>query len=187
MNLILRDRPGNQDFLELAGFIDFARERAVHRYLEIGCRNGDSFYAVMMNATPVGARGIAVDLPENGSARRSLRTTINDVRASGREAHAFFRSSRSEELIAEINKWRFDLILIDGDHRYEGVAADWYNYGHLAPWVAFHDVAAQTPDALNADGYPNGVPQFWSELKQKHRYREIINPGSDMGFGIIEQ
>ena len=58
MTYKLRPWPGDQDIDELTQFLDLIVERKVKRYLEIGSRNGDSFYAVMMAMGP-GAFGMA--------------------------------------------------------------------------------------------------------------------------------
>jgi predicted O-methyltransferase YrrM len=52
-----------------------------------------------------------------------------------------------------------DLLFIDGDHRYEGVLADWLLYSHLVSpggLVAFHDAVAQISGA--------GVPRLLEQL-----------------------
>ena len=76
----LRPWLGDQDPDELTQFLDFIVERKVKRYLEIGSRNGDSFYAVMMAMGP-GAFGMAIDLPENASSKTSLLGTRAEINA----------------------------------------------------------------------------------------------------------
>lgn len=182
--LELRQRAGNQDPDELARFIELVHEVGARRYLEVGCRNGDTFYAVM-RAIGERGRGLAIDLPENPAARESLSSTVTELRLADMAADAIFANSQSEETIERVRQYGpFDLILIDADHRYAGARHDFDAYGDLAPVVALHDIAS--PPGNMSDGAPNGVPRLWSEIKASGRScREIVTPGSGMGFGVL--
>lgn len=176
-------RGGNQHPDELAAFQAFIRERGVRRYLEIGSRNGDSFHAVM-TAIGAGGYGLAVDRPENRDAQSKLLGTLEELRDIGCEVASIFGDSRDRLVIRRARAaGPFDLVLIDADHRYEGIAKDFATYGDLAPLVALHDVAA--PDDHWSDGHPNGVGRFWREIRDGREHQEIIAPGSLMGFGVL--
>jgi hypothetical protein len=71
----------------------------------------------------------------------------------------------------------FDFGFIDGDHSYEGVKADWENYGPMCKIVGFHDIAGQVA----------GCVRFWNELKASVKYRieEFLAPETHMGIGIV--
>lgn len=82
----------------------------------------------------------------------------------------------------------FDLVFIDGDHSYQSVHDDYYDYAfHARLAVAFHD-------ALGLRGC-EGVNQFWEEialednerglLKLNHRF-VIDGKGNRAGIGWIE-
>lgn len=62
----------------------------------------------------------------------------------------------SEEMI---KKKDYDLVLVDGDHCYEGCMADVMMTSRFAKAVALHDICDQ--------GFPNGVPKVWAELPEK--------------------
>jgi cephalosporin hydroxylase len=61
-----------------------------------------------------------------------------------------------------------DLLLVDGDHTYEGVKQDVADYAQLVRpggIVALHDIVLGGP---GKHGDPGGVPTFWRELKAAH-------------------
>ena len=92
----MRDRPGNQDPIELRGFLDFVRAHNVRSYCEIGCRNGDTFLRVMQSIGAVpGARGLAVDLPEDRLSRQNLSDAVNELRSGGIQAYVVWGNSQS--------------------------------------------------------------------------------------------
>lgn len=55
----------------------------------------------------------------------------------------------------------FDLVFVDGDHRYDAVRRDWENL-NTARLCAFHDCNCDYVRRGNACG---GVPRFWQELR----------------------
>lgn len=180
-----RVRGGNQDPAELAQFLDLVRTLKARSYLEVGCRNGDTFDAVMRTIGE-GGYGLAIDRPENSDSRRNLLATVADLDLAGISAEALLGDSQSSTVVNEAkSRAPFDLILIDADHRYEAVGRDFATYGGMAPVVALHDVTA--PRGHMSDGHPNGVGVFWNEIKQGFRHQEFVTPGSQMGFGVIHR
>lgn len=178
-----RIRGGNQDEFEFAKFIDLVGSLKVRRYLEVGCRNGDTFYSVM-KTIGVGGFGLAVDLPENSSSKSNLIETVSELNRIGIAAEVLFGDSQSPAVVEEAAIHApFDMILIDADHRYEGVKRDFETYGRLAPVIALHDITA--PRGHVSDGYPNEVGRLWDEIRGGFRHEEIVTHGSMMGFGII--
>lgn len=190
----LKLRPGvmYQHMSELRSFVEFCQARDVRRFLEIGSRWGDSFFAVMANLRP-GAVGVCVDLPESKEKQEAVLRTIDEVGSVlGHETHAIFGSSRDPTIFRAAASYApFDLVFIDGDHTYEGVRADWADYHGLAPIVVLHDVSA--PDTWMSDGKLNGVGRFWRELKALDKagggFQELIEyilpSDRPMGYGIV--
>ena len=83
-----------------------------------------------------------------------------------------------------LNGKLIDVLLIDGDHRYEGVSQDFECYRPLVRdggLILFHDIVQEKGDG---HAWAGGVPQFWKEVRQKFPYREIINDPNQSGFGI---
>jgi predicted O-methyltransferase YrrM len=183
----LRDTNKHQDLDELRRFVSMAVDLDVRRYLEIGSRNGDSFYAVMANLRP-GAFGMSIDLPETSETMSRMASTLMELRTyHGQQFNLFYGSSTSFPARCAARVLApFDLILIDGDHTYDGVSADWRNYSNLGTVVVVHDIDA--PDGWKSSGLPNEVGRFWRDLQENLRpavINEFITPGSKMGYGVV--
>ena len=84
-----------------------------------------------------------------------------------------------------------DFLFIDGDHRYEGVLADWNDYAPLVRpggLVAFHDIV---PDHRARFGRETpsdsgGVPELWAELRGRFgaAASELVADADQDGCGI---
>jgi len=195
---LLKTRSGrraSQRADELLPFIDFLKERDVRSYLEIGARHGDTFYEVM-KSLPKGSVGVAVDLPGGAwgveSSRGYLEDAAKDLRGMGYHVATVYGDSTSQAVVDAVieafgwydHRGPVDAILIDGDHRYEGVSADWHVWGPFAPVIAFHDIAGEgqiqptTKDVVE-------VPRLWNELKPHFTTKEWVGAESTMGIGVI--
>ena len=181
-------RVASQNEWELRAFIEFLNERKCRRYLEIGAREGDTFHEVMLSLPPLSS-GVACDLPGGpwgkSTTRRKLQMAIESVRLHSRSAYLLIGDSRSPQMIEDVKACGpYDAILIDGDHSYESVKADWDNYSSLAPLVAFHDIVG-FGQIERAYGNPVEVPRLWAEIKADHNTVEFIEPHSAMGIGCV--
>jgi predicted O-methyltransferase YrrM len=195
--LKLRPTSRYQDPAELEWFVRMAQRLDVRSYLEIGSRFGDSFFAVMANLRP-GAMGVSIDLPESPENAARLGATLAELNKLGQHCYLNFANSHNHlaHHFAKQFVAYYDLILIDGDHTYEGVKVDWDNYHRLGNVIAVHDIAA--PDDWQSDGKPNGVQRFWRELVADREstirpdglhthptVQEFATPGSNMGYGVV--
>ena len=177
-------RLASQQPAELASLIGLFRERGVRSYLEIGARHGDTFFDVM-TSLPAGSVGVAVDMPNGpwgGNSKNAMLECLCELSDLGYNVSAMFGDSSS--LVPEVlARGPFDAVLIDGDHRYDGVKSDWHNYGD-APLVAFHDIDGE---GLECGGLPVEVPRLWREIKAEHDTIEFIQPSDDrrMGIGVV--
>lgn len=171
---------------ELRGLIDLFIAEGVRSYAEIGAREGDTFHEVLTRVPR--CRGVAVDLPDGlwgkAGTRAKLEAAVRDLTARGIEASCLFGNSQTEATHRLIRlRGPYDAILIDGDHTYEGVRADWENYGPGARLVAFHDIVGSGCRDRRR-GAPVEVPRLWAEIKATHRTVEFIAAGSQMGIGV---
>lgn len=183
-------RKASQDEFELRSFIGIIKDAGCQRYLEIGARHGDTFHEVMISL-PLGSYGLAVDLPGGlwgkSATRQNLELVIDDLRARGYRVDALFGDSTNPNVIDLIHDaGPFDVALIDGDHRYAGVKADWENYMDAANIIAFHDIVGHD-QAEKVHGHKVEVPRLWSEIKKTlASNRELIGEGSKMGIGVCD-
>lgn len=181
-------RRASMETAEFNGLCKLLASDNVRVYGEIGAREGDTFHAVM-SSLPIGSKGVALDYPgghwgHKGS-RRQLELAIADLNAKGYDASCMFGDSKTAACIRQFAaRGPYDAIFIDGDHRLEGVTADWNNYRKLARIVAFHDIDG----AGQADkkGATVDVPILWARVKEKGlRTVEFVTAGSHMGIGAV--
>lgn len=198
--------PAGQKECEIVALIALMNERKVRSYLEIGARHGDTFHRVCAQVRSIEI-AYAIDLPggpwgQDGTDRH-LANAVSAVAESGVEAMLFLGDSQSDEMVRSVvdarlaSKYRhpfptrpFDVILIDGDHRYEGVKKDFEQWSpFVEKLIAFHDI-----DGVNViqktQRLPVEVPVLWSELKPHYPHFEFIeeNPKRirPMGIGVLD-
>jgi cephalosporin hydroxylase len=147
----------------------------INSYLEIGCRWGGTFIITneILKLNNKNVKSFACDL-----------IGISDILSeySNYEEFIYIRNN-SANLNKENVQNKIDLILIDGDHSYNGVKVDFERSLQYSPkYVVFHDIVS--------DVCP-GVVQFWNEIKKDYKYYEFIEQyesvdGSFLGIGLIE-
>lgn len=142
---------------ELAFFAGFCIGRGVRRYLEIGIQHGGLLAFMETACTFETVAGVSYDEREVLRARRADHPNWT----------VFIGDSHSPEY----KQWRhalgqIDLAMIDGDHSFEGVKAD-YELELTMPskYIAFHDIANKAC----------GVPRLWEEIPEDRKLASFTN------------
>jgi len=181
---------------ELQTFLDLMNKHNVRRYLEIGLRHATSFHW-LGERLPAECYMVGVDMPgamwgdREGNGKAYIKEACEDlVRVHNQTVNLVFGDSRSTVVINEVKQHApFDMIFIDGDHRYANVKLDWQNYKDMGVMIAFHDIDADKAFWMTDQQRERyGVPKLWRELKETHPHieiKDITNPG--MGIGVLFQ
>lgn len=163
---------------ELAALLQLGQRRK--SILEIGSRYGGVLTG-FHHTCPPDTKIYSIDLGWDVEGCKEphadeLKAAVDWIASQGRHIELKSGDSKSLECIAWAKERApFDLIFIDGDHSYEGVAADWQNYGALAQIIGFHDIAN-----------PNlGVMRLWHELAPQYNTAQWRQKNSIMGIGVI--
>jgi predicted O-methyltransferase YrrM len=172
---------------ELRRLLELLAASPPRAVLEIGTAAGGTLFLL----TRVAARDasvVSVDLPfgpfgsgyglsraflYRGFPRAEQRLTL--LRADSRDP------ATAQRVAGGLEGGGLDFLLIDGDHSYEGVRADWERYRPLVRpggVVALHDIVP------GPAGDVGDVPRFWSELRREHEVEEIVAAPDQRGFGL---
>ncbi|MEA3421473.1 MAG: class I SAM-dependent methyltransferase [Acidobacteriota bacterium] len=166
-------------------------ELSPRRILEIGTARGGSLYLWIQTASE-DATIVSIDLPGGkfGGAYPACRVPFYQSFArSGQTLKLLRRDSHQAETLSEVGRIfcdkPIDFTFIDGDHTYEGVKADFQDYGPLVRpggLIGFHDILPR-PDLPEIQ-----VDRFWKELRDKYDCEELIGSegsGRKIGIGLI--
>jgi predicted O-methyltransferase YrrM len=179
----------NQNPAEIGALCDLVRQNNPKVILEIGTSQGGTLYLFSRLVEP-GGLVISIDKPgEPGSVRYVMRSVYQTFgKQNGAKVLTLDRDSHSPETHRELEQIlagrQIDLLFIDGDHRYDGVKADYQTYRQwIAPGgiIALHDIAIQENHATI------DVPRFWRELVASSRSCQefVARPGEGPGIGVI--
>jgi predicted O-methyltransferase YrrM len=188
--------------IEFESLCQLVRTKKPKSIMEIGSRHGRSLIRLAEAGMPTLERVTTIDLPEGvwgeKGSLKSLLSTLADLERRGLSTKKLIGSSHTEHAKDFIKKnGPYDMIMIDGDHTYEGVTMDWeLARESLAPEgaIAFHDIAANRkfrsfPDPSgmwHRQEISIGVPLLWAEIKAAHPHHlEFIKKGRSMGIGVV--
>jgi cephalosporin hydroxylase len=164
--------------------------------VEIGTALGGTLFLLSRVAAP-DALIVSVDLPGGpfgGGYPRWRAPLYRSFRGEGQRMELLRADSHEPATVERVRRIvdgaTVDVLLIDGDHSYEGVAGDYERYEPLVRdggLVAFHDIVDSTPEARAHHHWVGGVPQFWRELSQGRERREFVeDPGQGYaGLGVL--
>jgi predicted O-methyltransferase YrrM len=133
---------------------------------------------------------VAVDMPEGersfgGNPLYQRRRRLFESFARDRQRVTYLAlDSHEQETLSEVRRALagrpLDLLFIDGDHTYAGVAADFELYRPLVRpggLVALHDIVPGPAEAVG------GVPEFWRQIRDQ-RAIELVADWDQGGWGI---
>lgn len=178
---------------QFAQYLNFIvrTQPVINVYAEIGVAAGGTymFTSDFLEKHCGMERSYAVDVAPLGKALGDHGTSpydgkLEEYLCSRREKRRFIQGS-SDTLRRELLKSgeRVDLLLIDGDHSYNGVKRDFEALQDLCRTFVFHDITS--------DACP-GVGMFWRELRDSGKYKtyEFTESysgvsGSFLGIGVL--
>lgn len=174
---------------EVLRLTELVRELRPAAVCEIGAAGGGTAF-LFAHAAADEADIVSVDL-EFGRARREA------VRLFARARQRLVCVQGDSHEVATVNAVQatlagrpVDLLYIDGDHSFEGVAADFRLYTPLVRpggLVVLHDIVPdfRTRYGIETSSDTGGVPRFWEQVKRSGaEVTEIVEDEAQDGYGI---
>jgi predicted O-methyltransferase YrrM len=172
---------------EIAKLLEIVAELKPKVVLEIGTAGGGTLFLFTRVADPE-AKIISVDLPGGpfgGGYPRWKIPLYKSFSKGGQRIYLVRGDSHDPRTLEEVKRIlgdeKVDFLFIDGDHTYEGVKRDFEMYSPLVRnggVIAFHDICPHPPETGCE------VSQFWNEVKQRHKYAEIVEDWNQKWAGI---
>ena len=174
---------------EIYLFLEFIQKYNPKTILEIGTSTGGTLYLLCKIAAP-DATIISIDMPEGKFGGRffpNWKIPFYESFKQPNQKIEFLRVDSHENSTLDkvkriIGNKKLDFLLIDGDHRYEGVKNDYGMYSKLVGpegIIAFHDINVGPENKVGQ------VKKFWDEIKSEKIFAEIIDFAQDAeGYGI---
>lgn len=179
-----------QDRAEITEFYRLVAGQSPRAVLEIGTAKGGTLF-LLCQAARDDAIVISLDLPyarNGGGYPRWKEPTYAAFARSGQKLVLLRADSHDPasfvRVEAALEGRKLDLIMIDGDHSYEGVRADFEMYSRLlAPngMIALHDILENKRDPTI------DVHRFWTDFAARYRSQEIVRDPAQgkLGIGIV--
>ena len=177
----------NQKISELTPLVALLKRRRLDTVVEIGTAQGGTFATWCAVAEP-DAVLVSIDLPggKYGGGYSELEAERYRSHARPGQRLHFLRAdshaeTTREALAAILDERPVDFLMIDGDHTYEGVAADYRHYSRFVAdggVIALHDILPH-PQVSDCE-----VDRLWAELKDSgEEFMEFADPDDDRGWG----
>jgi predicted O-methyltransferase YrrM len=171
---------------EVIGLLEWLSGKSPRLVCEIGTAAGGTTY-LLGQSLPTVERLIGIDL----FVRRKER--LRFFSRSNQRLRFFDGSSYAPETVsrveADLAGEKFDVLFIDGDHTFHGVASDFTSYRHLVKdggIIVFHDIVEDYKTRYGRDTgrWVGEVPRFWREIKPFYQTREFVEAPDQDGLGI---
>lgn len=174
---------------ELTEMVKRIEKKSPRLVLEIGTARGGTLCLLCRFSAP-DATIISVDLPfgrNGGGYPKWKEPHYQNFTKPDQTLHLLRANSHAPETLQRVKDLigtrRFDFMLIDGDHSYEGVKQDYHSYSQLlAPdgIIALHDILPNLSDP-SID-----VNRFWEELEAEatQQTERITSFPDQRAFGI---
>jgi predicted O-methyltransferase YrrM len=175
-----------QKVTELAPLLALLLRSRPSRVVEIGTYRGGCLWA-FCRVADLRASIVSVDLPGGLFGGGYTPDELHGLRgygSAGQSLHFVAADSQQpstrDAVLGRLGGGPIDFLMIDGDHRYEGVRRDFERYSPLvAPggMIALHDILPH-PNAPLCQ-----VDLLWNEIKRDYRHIEFVDPEEDWGVG----
>ncbi len=172
---------------EIAAFLSRMAALRPRVVVEIGTASGGTLFLLARAAAP-DALLVSLDLPGGsfGGGYQAWRKPLYRSFARDGQRIVLLRGDSHDPAMAARLRRALagrpvDVLFIDGDHRYEGVKADFEAYSPLVRpggLVAFHDIV---PDP-GQEGME--VNRFWREISARLPSAELVERPDQQGYGI---
>jgi predicted O-methyltransferase YrrM len=172
---------------EIAALLELLEADPPRNVLEIGTARGGTLFLLSRVASADGNL-VSIDLPggEFGGGYDRIWVPLLKALPRDRQRLRLLRADSHDSMTyAEVQRWLagkpLDCLLIDGDHRFEGVRRDFLMYGPLVRrggLIAFHDIVPGPEETVG------GVPRFWRIVTQVYETHELVEDWDQSGYGI---
>jgi predicted O-methyltransferase YrrM len=169
---------------EIAALFSIVQKAEPRIICEIGTDMGGTLY-IWTKVLQNHGKLISIDLPR--LYRKSINRFFKKFILPSQEIHFIRENSHSHKSIKQLKSILsgqvIDFLFIDGDHSYDGVKSDFFDYlPFVRPQggiIALHDISIiDKPDNIC------GVSTFWNEIKSQYKYEEIVQPDG-CGIGLV--
>ena len=178
----------NQHRAEILGLLNWVAEKQPSTAIEIGTFQGGTSF--LLSCFPSVRKIVMIDLFVQN------RRLLKELSRPGVEWNFVDGDSKKPSTVAKVARLlgsdTVDILFIDGDHTWAGVAGDFLAYAkkvRKGGTIAFHDIV---PDygrrfGTNTGRYAGDVPVLWDFIKKRAVSREfVLDPAQDaLGIGAI--
>jgi cephalosporin hydroxylase len=171
---------------EIRSLLDWVAPMAPRRVCEIGMAMGGTTF-LLGQALPSVEHLVGVDLLVRHKQRLRYfsrpRQRLTFLEGSS------YAPEMVERMRAELGGQELDLLFIDGDHTFDGVAKDFAFYRRFVRAggvIVFHDIEDDYKTRYGRDTgrWAGEVPRFWRQLKPHYQTREFVESPDQDGLGI---